>query len=204
MFWNNVCQLCNSNNISPNRLCSELGFSVATATKWKQGAVPRETTLLKIADYFGVSTAYLLGEGEKEKSPSGRLGVKVPVYGSVAAGIPIEAITDIEDYEEISEDMAKKGEYIALKIKGNSMYPKLMNGDVVIIRLQSDVDNGDIAIVMVNGGEATCKRIEKSEKGVTLVPIITDEYSAKTYTNAEIEELPVRIIGKVVELRRTI
>ena len=125
---------------------------------------------------------------------------RIPVYGSVAAGIPLEAIQDIEDYEEITEDMARSGKYAALKIKGNSMLPRFTPGDVVIVRLQDDVDNGDIAIVMVNGDEATCKKIKKTPEGVMLISTNPD-YEPMFYSNQEIAELPVRIWGKVVELR---
>ncbi len=126
--------------------------------------------------------------------------VRIPVYGSVAAGIPLEAITDIEDYEEITEEMAKSGKYAALKIKGSSMEPRFTEGDVVIVRLQDDVDNGDIAIVIVNGDEATCKKIKKTPEGVMLIST-NPAYEPMFYSNREIEEKPVRIWGKVVELR---
>ena len=126
--------------------------------------------------------------------------VRIPVYGSVAAGIPLDAIQDIEDYEEISEDMARVGEYAALKIKGNSMLPRFTPGDVVIVKLQDDVDTGDIAIVMVNGDEATCKKIKKTPEGVMLIST-NPEYEPMFFTNQEIKDKPVRIWGKVVELR---
>ena len=127
-------------------------------------------------------------------------GVRIPVYGAVAAGIPLDAIQDIEDYEEITEDMARVGEYAALKIKGNSMLPRFTPGDVVIVRLQDDVDTGDIAIVMVNGDEATCKKIKKTPEGVMLIST-NPEYEPMFFTNQEIKDKPVRIWGKVVELR---
>lgn len=130
-------------------------------------------------------------------------GVKIPVLGSVAAGIPIEAITDIEDYEEITEEMANTGEYVALRIKGNSMSPKIEDGDIVIIRVQSTIENGEIAIVIVEEDEATCKRIEKATTGIRLIPENPD-FKPHFYTNKEIENLPIRIFGKVVELRRSI
>lgn len=129
-----------------------------------------------------------------------RKGVPIPVYGAVVAGIPLEAITDIEDYEEITDDMAKSGKYAALKIKGNSMEPRFTEGDVVIVRLQETVENGDIAIVMVNGDEATCKKIKKTPEGVMLIST-NPAYEPMFYSNKEIEEKPVRIWGKVVELR---
>ena len=86
------------------------------------------------------------------------------------AGIPIDAIEEILDYEEISEDMATSGDYFALQVRGRSMEPRMKEGDVVIIRQQPDVDNGDIAIVLVNGNDATIKKIGKSSEGIMLVP----------------------------------
>lgn len=64
MFWKRFVALCNDKGISPNGVCSELGLSNATATKWKNGSAPRATTVRKIADYFGVSASYLLGEAD--------------------------------------------------------------------------------------------------------------------------------------------
>ena len=96
--------------------------------------------------------------------------------------------------------MAASGEYAALKIKGNSMLPRFTPGDVVIVKIQSDVNDGDIAIVMVNGDEATCKKIKKTPEGVMLISTNPD-YEPMFYTNREISEKPVRIWGKVVELR---
>lgn len=160
------------------------------------------TTLQKIADACLVPISYLTGDRiigtpHSENKKNGR---RIPVYGSVAAGIPLEAIQDIEDYEEITEDMARSGKYAALKIKGNSMLPRFTPGDVVIVRLQDDVDNGDIAIVLVNGDEATCKKIKKTPEGVMLISTNPD-YEPMFYSNQEIADLPVRIWGKVVELR---
>ena len=106
-----------------------------------------------MADFFNVSVDYLLGRDNTSSLPQSTGGTWVPVLGRVAAGIPIEAIEDVEDYEEISPDMAKTGEFFALKIQGDSMEPKISNGDVVIVRQQPDCDNGDIAVVLVNGRE---------------------------------------------------
>ena len=96
--------------------------------------------------------------------------------------------------------MAQQGDFFALQIKGSSMEPKFSEGDVVVVRKQEDVDNGDIAIVLVNGNEATVKKIKKFENGINLIPT-NPEYDVLTYSTEEIENLPVRIIGKVVELR---
>lgn len=230
MFWKNFVSLCNNKSKSPNGVCADLGLSVATATKWKKGAVPRDTTLKRIADYFGVSTTELL-TGEKDTVPRpstptfisyhhddettkkmlsemkgfGSIdrpqGVKIPVFGNVAAGIPISAITDIEDYEEIPSDMAARGEYCALRIKGNSMEPMMLPGDTVIIKVQQDVNDGEIAVVLINGNDATCKKIKKTPEGVLLISL-NPTYEPMFFSNADVLELPVTVFGKVVELRR--
>lgn len=136
---------------------------------------------------------------ELEKSVNSKI-TKIPVLGTVRAGIPMEAVENIIDYEEISEDMARQGEFFALQIKGDSMEPRICEGDVVIVRKQSDIDNGDTAIVLVNGEEATIKKIQKFDGGINLVPG-NPSYDVQTYTNEQIEALPVQILGKVVELR---
>ena len=127
--------------------------------------------------------------------------VKIPVLGTVVAGLPMEAIENIVDYEEITPALAAQGEFFALRIKGQSMEPRICEGDVVIVKKQEDIESGDTAIVLVNGDEATVKKVKKTEEGITLIANNIAVYSPHFYSNKEIEELPVRIIGKVVELR---
>lgn len=128
-------------------------------------------------------------------------GVRIPVLGKVIAGIPVEAITDIIDYEEITEDMAKTGEFFALQVKGDSMAPRIRENDVVIVRKQSTVENKDVAIVLVNGSEATIKEVQFQENGITLIGWNPAVYTPHFYSAKEIKTLPIEIIGKVVELR---
>ena len=128
-------------------------------------------------------------------------GTWVPVLGDVAAGIPIEAVENIVDYEEIDTAMASNGKYYGLRIKGSSMEPRIREGDVVIVRQQEDADTGDTAVVLVNGESATVKRIKKEpDGGLWLLPN-NPAYDPQHYSPAEVAEKPVRIIGKVVELR---
>lgn len=128
--------------------------------------------------------------------------VKIPLLGTVVAGAPVEAIEDILDYEEIPETLARKGEFFALQVKGDSMAPELTDGDVVIVQKQSDVNTGDIAVVLINGEEATIKEVKKYPHGIELVgrnPLI---FPTRGFTNIQIETLPVEIIGRVIEARR--
>lgn len=151
----------------------------------------------------GTQLVTLLPDKKKEPTSYHAKGTRIPVLGRVAAGIPIEAVTDVDDWEEIPESMAKTGEYFALRIKGESMSPKLQPGDIVIIKKQNDVDTGDTAIVLVNGNDATVKQIKKTETGIMLVGLNVEVYQPHFYSNKEIEELPVQIIGKVIESRHT-
>nr|DAM73414.1 MAG TPA: SOS-response transcriptional repressors (RecA-mediated autopeptidases) [Caudoviricetes sp.] len=130
---------------------------------------------------------------------------KVPVLGSIPAGIPIELIEDILDYEDISEEMLKGGkEYFALKVKGSSMWPKYLDGDTIIVLKQDDCESGQDAIVMVNGNDGTFKRVIKKDNGITLEPINQQEYNSVSYSNEDIEKLPIKILGVVKEIRRKI
>lgn len=124
---------------------------------------------------------------------------RIKVLGSVPAGIPIEAIEDIVDWEDISYADA---EYIGLRVKGDSMFPKYVEDDTVIVRIQSDCETGQDVIVYVNGYEATLKKLIKKSDCIILQPI-NPAYEPKVYDyNDELN--PIKILGVVVELRRRI
>lgn len=186
--------------ISQDELAKRLGYkSRSTIAKIESGE--NDLTQKKVAAFakaLNVSIDFLMdGNGNENNSQ----GVRIPVLGRIVAGIPLEAIEEIEGYEEIPRKMASSGEFFALRIKGRSMEPKLTEGDIVIVRKQEDVDSGDTAIVLVNGDEATVKQIKKTEAGIMLIGFNVEVYHPHFYSNEQIEALPVRIIGKVVESR---
>lgn len=182
-------------------LANKLYVNQTAVSQWERGVtVPSSPLLLKLSQMYNVSTDYLLGKDVPMASSTDKKGISIPVLGDVAAGIPIEAIQDIVDYEEIGSAMADTGEFFGLRLKGASMEPRMKDGDVVIVRKQDTAETGDIAVVMVNGDSATVKRIKKEPSGITLIPN-NPAYDPMYYSNAEIESLPVRILGKVVELR---
>ena len=172
--------------------------------------IPSIETVGKIASAIGISVDELLnrtdgnqliGLGKEPVQPDDRpIARRIPVLGRVAAGVPLEAITDIDDWEEIPEKLAETDEYFALTIHGDSMEPKMNEGDVVIVRRQPDVESGDIAIVRVNGYDATCKKVVKQDGGILLVGL-NPSFTPIFYSKEDIESLPVQIDGKVVELR---
>ena len=186
-------------NVLQKDVAEAINVSRTTYVKYENGdSEPSHKILIKLAEYYNVSIDYLLN---KTNSRNYNKGIKIPVLGSVAAGIPISAIQDIIDEEEISEELASTGEFFGLIIKGDSMSPIITNGDTVIVKSQDYAENGEIAIILVNGDEATCKKIKKTPEGVMLIPLNPD-YEPTFYSNKQIEQLPVRIIGKVVEQRR--
>lgn len=192
-----------SRGLTLQQVADYVGLQKAAIYKYEHGLTvnPKRSLIEKLATLFQVSPSYLLGIVDDDKSADMVKGVKIPVLGNVAAGIPITAITDVDDWEEIPEKMANNGNYFALRIKGQSMEPRIKNGDVVIVKQQEDVDSGDVAIVLVNGDEATVKEVKKLESGIMLIGWNTSVYSPRFYSNEDIKTLPVRIIGKVVELR---
>ena len=103
--------------------------------------------------------------GEITPPPKSKNGKWIPVLGDVAAGIPIEAVENIIDWEEINSALAGTGDFFGLRIKGSSMEPRIREDDVVIVRKQEDANTGDTAVVLVNGDSATVKRIKKSRTG---------------------------------------
>lgn len=166
---------------------------------------PKQKNIYRIASALNVDEAWLMGfdvqMDRKNISIETSKGIKIPVLGKVPAGVPIEAVEDIIDYEEITVEMAKEGEFFGLQIKGDSMEPRICEGDVVIVRKQDDAETGDLVVAMINGNEATCKRLMKYKDGIRLVPN-NPSYEPLYYSNKEIEEKPVKIIGKVVENRQ--
>lgn len=183
---------------SRNEMCEALGVKYTTFTDWVKGnSYPRIDKIELMANYFGISKSDLV----EEHVVTPRKGVTINVLGRVAAGIPIEAVTDIIDTEEITEEMARTGEFFGLRIKGDSMSPDICNNDTVIVRQQDDAESGDIVIATINGNEATCKRLRKYRDGIELISI-NPSYDIFSFSNQEILEMPVKIIGKVVESRR--
>lgn len=190
---------------SQDFIAEKLGYkSYTTIQKWEMGiSEPPLKKLKELADLFHVDMNELANTDMEDSfnNTSTIHGVRIPVLGTIVAGIPIDAIEDILDYEEITPEMASCGEYFGLKVKGSSMEPRICEGDIVIIRQQPDIESGEIAVVMINGNEATLKKVVKQENGITLIGFNTAVYEPHFYTYEEVESLPICIAGKLVELR---
>lgn len=194
MFSAELKKLRENAGLTQQQLSEELGLAKSTISMYETGKRRPDFELEElIADYFNVDINRLRGRKTVK-------GLKVPVLGYVKAGIPIEAVEEILDYEEISAEMSRQGEHFALKIKGDSMTPKFSEGDVVIVRKQNQVENGQIAVVLVNGNDATVKKFYKTDNGVKLIST-NPNFDPFYFTADEVDSLPVQVIGRVVELR---
>ena len=171
-----------------------VGVNVSTIMRWENGDIAnmKRDKILKLANALKISPSVIMG-WEDDAPPR---SIRIPVLGRVAAGIPIEAIEEIIDYEEVDGNTTAPGELFGLLIKGNSMAPRICDGDVVIVRKQEAADSGDVVIATINGDDAVCKRLLIYGKTILL-----------RSNNPEYEDIDVtgrtdfHIIGKVVELR---
>lgn len=201
IFAKNLSRYLSNSNKTQREVADAIQVSPQTFNTWCQGvALPRMGKVQLLADYFQINKSDLIDKYEGFDISKKKKGIVIPVLGRVAAGIPIEAIEDIIDTEEITEEMAKTGEFFGLQIHGDSMGPKMDEGDIVIVRKQEDAESGDIVIASVNGDDATCKRLRKYRDGIELISS-NPSYEPMFFSNEDIIKKPVKIIGKVVELR---
>lgn len=192
----NIDYYMNRMGLERKELARALGVPYSSLTDWMNGnSYPRIDKIQKMADFFGVEKSDLVEPRSAMKTVK---ATKLPILGQVAAGPAIEMIENIEG--DIIIDSKLSEDCFALRIKGDSMSPRIMNGDVVIVKKQSDVESGEIAIVAVNGDEATCKRVKKYRDGIELIPI-NPTFPVQFFSVDEIETKPITILGKVVELR---
>ena len=203
MFGDNLKSARTTRKLSQAALARMLSVSQQTIGSWEVNRTsPPPETIARIAKVLGVSTNFLLGAATDPATGNGRV-LRIPVLGHIPAGIPIEAIEDVLDYEEAPLNWTTGGrEYFALKIKGDSMSPEYLDGDVVIFLAANDCESGNDCAVIINGDDATFKKVIKHMDGIVLQPINTNTYMPAFYTNTEIEHLPVRVIGIAEEIRR--
>lgn len=193
-------------NMSLQDVADLTGVARSTVQRYETGFIVniKLPVIESIARALEVRPDWLIGKSDdmspKSNTSPAKKGFAIPVLGRVAAGVPIEAVEEIIDTEEITQELARTGSFFGLQIHGDSMEPRMCEGDVVIVRQQNDADSGDVVIALINGDDATCKRLRKYRDGIELISN-NPSYEPMFFSNEEIEMKPVKIIGKVVELR---
>ena len=200
-----------SKGLTQDEFSRQTGIGRSAVSMYESGKrMPSYKVLSALSKYFQVSTDYLLENSDVEVAPAApsasrapkvtRYTYRIPVVGRVAAGQPILAQEEIIDYEYIDERLHKGGDqYFGLIVKGASMEPTIHDGDTIIVRVQESVESGQIAVVLVDGEDATVKEVKETDTGLTLIGHNVAVYAPHVYSREEVEKLPVRIIGRVVQ-----
>lgn len=194
-------------------LANKLNVSESTVQRYESGNIVnlKYETIEALSNILDCDPTTLMGwtDPSKEEITATIVGrmksikvSRVPILSEIPCGEPAMVYNSIDhdDFVEIDSTLAETGEYYGLRARGNSMSPKIEDGDTMIVHFQRDVESGQIAIVKVNGNEAVCKRIKKYRDGIELIPT-NPSYAPKFYSNEEIDQLPIEIIGRVVEVR---
>ncbi len=207
-FATNLKHLRIQSGMTQEELAKKMDKDYSTIGKWELGQrSPIMTDVIKIADIFQVSLEKLIGSSmiydNAEVVDIDSDIVKIPVYGTIKAGIPIESQSDIIDYIDIPKEWTRGDKkFYALKISGDSMYPKYSEDDIVIFEQNDDKElyNGKDCAVMINGTESTFKKVLLNEQGIVLQPYNT-AYDIMMYSNEQIEQLPIKVVGIAREKR---
>lgn len=202
MIWNQrIKEQRLLNGITLKEVAARLGITEATAQRYESTikSIPYDN-IATLARLFGCSPAYLMGWEEKNES-KGYKTVMIPRLTSVSCGGGVIADDNIEGYVDFPEELARTGEFFALTVKGDSMEPDLHDKDVVIVKQQPDAETGDLVIAKVNGDEGFCKRLKKYADGIALVSV-NPSYEPMYFSEKQVKEEPVVVVGKVVEVRR--
>ena len=186
-------------NMTQQELAEKIGYKGKTAvSKLESGERDlRQGKILPVATALNTTVEYIMGWDDPQ--PQTSRSIRIPVYGRVAAGIPMSAIENIVDYEEIPDTWT--GVYGALKVKGDSMAPRIQDGDTLIVKIQDDAESGDVVVALINGEDATVKKLVKKPDGIVLQPF-NPAYEPMYFSADQRDKLPVIIWGKVVENRQ--
>ena len=190
--------------LTQEELGKYIGVQKAAIKKYEKGEVEnmKRSSIKILSELFGVTASYLMCLDGEKTDKLGNIVVSIPVLGTVRAGYDYLAQENWIDTIELDKKTADTGDFFALKVKGDSMSPIFLEDDIVIIRKQNDCENNQVAVVIINGDEGTLKKVKKTEDGIILQPF-NPSYGPVMYTNKEISEIPITIVGVFQELRRT-
>lgn len=182
--------------LTMEELSVKVGVKRATISRYESGNISVSIPMLhKIAKALDISPLELMDLSYLDEPEV----VPVPTLGEVAGGPPIDALEDTYAEFSISKALSQRGTFATFRIKGDSMSPKINDGDVVLVQYGADVSSGDVAICYMFDYQVTCKKVFFLEGGKLRLQAYNEEvFSTKTFTKAELEEMNFQILGKVV------
>lgn len=207
-FSKNLKYLRENNGYTISSLSKRLKVNHSTLSRWESennGATV--DSAIDVSNYFNIPLSDLIGRDlqlDNAELIDTVFNGKIPVLGTIKAGIPIEAQEDICGYIDIPNEWTRGGKkFFGLKISGDSMADKYQDGDIVVIEQTSDISviNGKDCVVMVNSSDATFKNVTITDNGIVLTPLNTSKYQIKFYTKEQVAQLPVLVLGVAREKR---
>ena len=202
-FANRLNKAISLRNIKPIELAEKTGIDKSKISSYMSGRYKaKQDGIYLLAQALNVSEVWLMGyDVPMESIPIKNIEkIKIPVLGTVKAGYDYLAQENIIGYESI-DNVSDPENYYALQVTGNSMEPLFSDGDIAIVHKQDNFDSGNTCIVLVNGDEATVKKVIKTDDGIDLIAM-NPYYPVRHFTRNEMNEIPVKIIGKVIEARK--
>ena len=203
----NIKNLRLQHNLSQKEFAAIAGVSDKAVSTWENGTkIPRMGAIQKIADHFGLLKSAIIEPSiAHQNQPVIYASYKIPVLNKASAKIPPHNSKEIISYESLNDTYRNDGySYFALRMQGHSMEPTIMDGDTIIIRQQNTVDNGQIAVLSINGEDSTIKEVKRGDDGITLIGHNAAIYTPQFYSHQDIKKLPLMIIGRVIEIRRSL
>lgn len=196
---NNIRKYRKMKGMTLQELGDKVGMTRSAISKYELDRIPIKNNVLeKIAQALNVSPLTLMG-WDTEEDAFGTDTVEVDNLGEVAGGIPVDAIEDRCNKFSITEALARTGQFATFEIKGNSMSPKINDGDTVLVKYQPMVSSGDVAILYMHDFQVTCKKVFFLDDGKVKIQAYNEEvYGTKVYTKKELEDMNFRILGKVI------
>lgn len=201
----NIKNLRLQHNLSQKEFAAIAGVSDKAVSTWENGTkTPRMGAIQKIADHFGLLKSAIIEPSiDQQFRPAIYDSYKIPILNRASTKVPPHNSNEIIGYESLNDAYRNDGySYFALQMQGHSMEPTIMDGDTIIVRQQDTVDNGQIAVLSINGEDSIIKEVKRNDDGITLIGHNAAIYTPQFYSHQDIEALTLTIIGRVIEIRR--
>ncbi|MCI8604184.1 MAG: helix-turn-helix domain-containing protein [Ruminiclostridium sp.] len=199
-----IKQLRTERGMTQSELGKIIGVQKAAVQKWENGTVRnlKRKTVLKLSEYFGVAPATFVDDQESEILKISDIYTdgfyRIPVFESVSAGFGSYADSEITDYVPLLvRNPSEAPLLMGLKVQGDSMYPKIEDGDIIVVRRQTSVDSGSIAVVLMDGEEGFVKKVEYGRDWIELISV-NPEYKPRRFEGEDVER--IRVVGLVKQI----